>query len=85
MKMKIRLKKLVTLLSVIETSVKKIKDPELLNSARKRPHDFTRDRKMPFSKLILFMINMVKSSIQTCLDSYFEMIGQEDVHMTEQS
>lgn len=79
------LRKLVTLMSVMETSTGKINDPEFLDSARKRPQDFTRDRKMPFKQLVLFMINMVRSSIQTCLDNYFEMMGQEDVHMTEQS
>ena len=40
---------------------------------------------MPFTKLVLFMLGMVKSSIQTCLDIFYEKIGQIEVHMTQQS
>jgi hypothetical protein len=40
---------------------------------------------MPFNQLVVFMLNMVKSSIQTCLDRYFEKTCQEDMHMTQQS
>ena len=73
------------MLSVIETSDEMIDVKEFLESARKRPQDFTRDRKMPFKKLVGFMLNMVKSSTQTCLDRFFEMIGQDDVHMSQQA
>jgi len=73
------------LMSIVETSNGMIVDQEFLDSARKRPQDFTRDRKMPFKKLVGFMINMVKSSTQTCLDRFFEMIGQDDVHMSQQA
>ena len=72
-------------MSAIETSKSRIDDQGFLNSARKRPQDFTRDRKMPFNKLVLFMLNMVKCSIQTCLDRFFELTSQDDVHMTQQS
>ena len=40
---------------------------------------------MPFNKLMLFMLNMIKSSTQACLDRFFDLIGVEDVHMTQQS
>lgn len=40
---------------------------------------------MPFNQLVAFMLNMVKKSIQNCLDTFFEDIGQEDTHMTQQS
>jgi hypothetical protein len=78
-------KKTITLWSVIETSEGRIDDQGFLDSARNRPQDFTRDRKMPFKTLILFMLNMTKCSIQTCLDRFFKLTGQEDVHMAQQS
>jgi hypothetical protein len=71
--------------AAVGMSSEMVGNPEFLDSARKRPQDFTRDRKMPFQKLVLFMLNMVRNSAQTCLDRFFEMIGQEDVHMTQQS
>jgi len=78
-------KKRIGLSKIIETSKEKIESQEFLDTARRRPQDFTRKRKMPFQQLVLFMLNMVKSSIQTCLDAFFEMIEQEDVHMAQQS
>jgi len=72
-------------IAAVETGSRMIEGQEFLDSARKRPQDFTRDRKMPFKKLILFMLNMVRSSTQTCLDRFFELIGQEDVHMSQQA
>jgi len=76
---------IITMLSIIETSKNRINDPKFLDLARNRPQDFTRNRKMPFKQLVLFMLNLVKSSIQTCLDRFFELLRQEDVHMTQQS
>lgn len=62
-----------------------INSAEFLNKARKRPQDFTRNRKMPFPKLIAFMLNTIKGSIQTSLDRFYETIGQDHIHMTQQS
>jgi len=78
-------RRLVTLTTAIGTSDDKVKSQEFLDSARKRQEDFTRNRKMPFVELVYFMLNMVKSSTQTCLDHFFELIGREDVHMSQQS
>jgi len=75
----------ITVSSVIETSENRINDPKFLDSARNRPQDFTRNRKMPFKQLVLFMLNLVKNSTQTCLDLFFELLGQENLHMTQQS
>jgi len=77
--------KKMTFGKAIERTREKIESGEFLNLARKRIRDFTRNRKMPFDKLIYFMLNMIKASTQTCLDRFFEMIGQEDTHMTQQS
>jgi hypothetical protein len=52
---------------------------EFLNSARKRPQDFTRKRKMPFTELIAFMLNGVKTSIQKKILVYnFHWQGSRD-------
>ena len=56
-----------------------------LEMARKLPQYFTRARKMPFTKLVLFMMNMVKSSIQVALDRFFEKVGPEETHMSQQA
>ena len=56
-----------------------------LNSARKRKQDFTRDRKLPFVLLVMFMLNMIKSAIQKSLDSFFEKTNHDDIHMSEQA
>jgi hypothetical protein len=83
--MKKKLKPRAQLAETIERVEKKILSQEFFDSARKRAQDFTRNRKMPFVTLIIFMLNMVKGSIQTCLDAFFEKTGQGDVHMAEQS
>ena len=63
----------------------KIKSQKFLNSSRVRPQYFTRNRKMPFVKLVIFMLNVAKSSIQTRLDDFFENITSEDISMSHQS
>ena len=63
----------------------KIQSKEFLNSSRVRPQDFTRNRKMPFFKLVMFMLNIAKSSIQTRLDNFFENVANEDMGMSQQS
>jgi hypothetical protein len=83
--MKKRTRATIAVISVTETIGDRIDDQEFLDSARMRPQDFTRDRKMPFKTLVLFMLNLVKSSTQTCLDRFFELIGQGNLHMTQQS
>jgi hypothetical protein len=74
-----------TMQSVVELCRNTINDHEFFNNAKQRPQDFTRNRKMPFARLMIFMLNMVKSSTQVCLDRFFELIGLEDIHMTQQS
>jgi len=40
---------------------------------------------MPFVQLVAFMLNRAKNTIQTRLDAFFEGLGQEDTHMTQQA
>jgi hypothetical protein len=44
---------------------------EYENRSKKRKQDFTRNRKMPFKKLIWFMLGMVKESSQNALERFF--------------
>ena len=53
--------------------------------SKKRAADFTRERKMPFTHMVFFMLNMLKQSTQTALDRYFDLIGRDDIHMSQQA
>lgn len=52
--------------------------------ARKLPKYFTRNRKMPFEDLMIFMLFHLKCSIPTALRRYFKTKG-EDTKMSQQS
>jgi hypothetical protein len=52
--------------------------------SKKREQDFTRNRKMPFKKLMRFMPGMVKESSQNALERFFSGIN-EAVHMSRQA
>jgi hypothetical protein len=73
------------MMAAIDATRGKIGSQEYIETARKKPQDFTRNRKMPFVELVLFMLNMVKSSTQTCLDRFFKIIGREETHMSQQA
>ena len=75
----------ISFLKATETSDEMINSQGFLDTARKRPQDFTRNRKLPFAHLIMFMLRMIKSTIQSCLDVYFEKIGKLEFHMKQQS
>ena len=63
----------------------RIYSEEFLKKSREKPEYFTRKRTMPFPLLVLFMLNMIKSSIQTSLNSFFKELGAENLHMKQQS
>jgi hypothetical protein len=46
------------------------------NYARVSAADFTRNRKMPFEELILYMLQSLKSSTQTALRRFFTQLGK---------
>jgi hypothetical protein len=52
--------------------------------SKKREQDFTRNRKMPFKKLILFMLGMVKESSQNALERFFPKL-KDAIHMSQQA
>jgi len=78
-------RKRITMIGLVETSGEKIKSQDFLEKARKRPQDFTRNRKLPFPKLMIFMLGLIKCSIQTALDKFFETSEDEEAHMAQQS
>jgi hypothetical protein len=78
-KERICLAELMAIIAIIINSV------GFLNRSRIKPQDFTRNRKMPFAKLVFFMLNMVKSSIQTRLNDFFENVSKENTDMAQQS
>ena len=56
-----------------------------LERAKQRATDFTRKRKMNFAHLLTCIINLVKTSTQTALDRFFNLMNMPQVHMTQQS
>jgi len=79
------LKKLRTVLErYMDLSKEAIDSKGYLDSSKEKSKDFTRNRKMPFPKLIKFMLTRVKGSTQNALEKYFDKLG-EDVHMTQQA
>lgn len=56
-----------------------INSENFINRHRQSPTDFVRQRKLPFSTLIFFLINFVKGSYQDELDHFFKAIHCLDV------
>jgi hypothetical protein len=54
------------------------------NRSKKQKQDFTRERKMPFKKLMYFMLSIVKESSQNALERFFPKI-KEAIHLTQQA
>jgi len=88
---KIWQKKLVNLLFVAQNLLSKICakliehlkniifSKEFLARNRHSPHDFSRQRKLPFHLLILFLLNFIKGSYQDELDKFFKAMNKWDV------
>jgi len=83
--MKGKTRKRISIATYLEKISDKIRSREFLNSSRVRPQDFTRNRKMPFTKMVMFMLNVAKASIQIRLTDFFENITGEDMTMSQQS
>ena len=52
---------------------------EFLARHRLSPSDFTRHRKLPFTTLVVFLMNQLRASLQTELDRFFKVIESSDV------
>jgi hypothetical protein len=75
----------LTVASIAKSLRELIMSKEFLERSRQNLVDFTRNRKMGFTNLVIFMINLVRTSTQTALDRFWELIGTPDMHMTQQS
>ena len=64
---------------------------EVINSesfqqiAKINPQDFTRNRKLPFVKLILFLLNFAKSSSQVALIRFFKLLPNPIKSISQQA
>jgi len=59
-----------------------LEDYETLDESRFRPEYFTRSRKMPFCKLLRFLLSMYKTSTQAALNKF---LRKDDITMSQQA
>lgn len=57
--------------------------PDFLERHRRSEKDFTRNRCLPFHRVVLFLMNLVKRSLQDELDEFFKIETGEDVATRE--
>lgn len=68
----------ITMLSLafaVAVSASIMRAVSTLSESRFRPEYFTRNRKMPFEKLLHFLLSMYKTSSQAALNKFFESKG----------
>ncbi len=58
----------------MQNIAKTIKSPAFAERHKTQPQAFTRNRKLPFSRVVFFLMNQVKGAIQDELDAYFEYV-----------
>ncbi len=68
-----------TCAKIIDSIKQIITSPDFIDRHRKSKKDFTRQRKLPFHILIIFLINFVQGSYQDELDKFFKTICRFDV------
>ena len=66
---------MVSLLLAVTISASVSRAKLTLTESRFKPEYFTRNRKMPFEKLLHFLISMYKTSSQAALNKFFESKG----------
>ena len=64
---------------LIEFIKKIVNSPDFIDRHRQSKADFTRQRKLPFNLLIVFLINFVRGSYQDELDKFFKTLYRFDV------
>ena len=74
----------VKIIEVLKSFLNKvIEDPEVKTLFTVKPSDFTRDRKLPLSKIIGMLINLPKRSLSIELQSFFESLEQANFSCTK--
>lgn len=64
---------------IIENIKNIINSDDFLAKYRNSPSDFTRDRKLPFQKLLLYFLNLNKRAYQDELDSFFKILDALEI------
>jgi len=64
---------------IVEDIRKKLDSNVFVKHCRVSEKDFTRDRKLPFKSLILFMLNIIKQTLQKELTHFVSLFGGEKV------
>jgi hypothetical protein len=72
------------IVELLKTLKEVIHDKQILEAARRHKNAFVRERKMPFSSALAFMLDMRKTTIQTRLNIYFENNREEEA-MSQQA
>ena len=73
---------MLSMLFVIGLTSSILKAKSTPENSRFKPKYFTRKRKMPFEKLLKFMLSMYRTSSQNALNKFFE---NEDITMSQQA
>ena len=55
------------------------RDESLLNNFRKSPEDFTRNRKLPFERLVLLIVKLCKKTLSIEIENFFRELGDPDI------
>ncbi len=58
-------------------------DSDFVTRHRASSTDFTRRRGLPFSNLILFLMNLLKSAIQYGLDTFYSQLADRSIPQRE--
>jgi hypothetical protein len=70
---------------IIDLVKNKINNYYYLLSTRKRPQDFSRNRKMNFADIIMCMLNFFKKDAQIEVDDFLKKVKRCGTNMTEQA
>ena|ERR1017187_2929848 len=65
----------VKIIDELKSFIKHVKEEKLFFSSEK---DFTKERKLPFERLVYLLMNMLKKSLSIELNEFFETIQQAD-------
>lgn len=68
---------------IIEKIKKKLYSNKFVEDNRFSKKDFTRKRKLPFASLVLFMINIIKQTLQKELTHFMELVKGEKNNITK--
>ena len=60
-----------------------ILDDDFVARHKKNKSDFTRERSLPFFNVVVFLLNLLRSSLQNELDKFFHTLSDADVPVRE--